>query len=510
MLVSIRLALLLAVASAMPEQANDRKAAAVGSLLGEEVVVVAYVDLNRADVQTFARRVVGRLADDEDVRGRVAGIEGWIDALKKAGAEDLFLLVDPADMPGLPVAVVPLGGRADGKAVADVLSDGAARSPIRWPASETIRGAVVAGTPEAIARIRTARPAPRADLAAALAAGGDAAVQVIIIPSTTLRRAIEESLSSLPQLTGGAPITTVTRDLRWITLTTSLEPKPSLRLVAQAKDAAAAQTIQSLLANTLDLVAKATRNNPALGDLSQAFGQVKPEARGDRVTLDADLEKTAELVSLPLRQAREARNRAQCTNNLKQIALAMHNYHSANSHFPAAYNIDKDGKPLLSWRVHILPLLEQKPLYDEFHTDEPWDSPHNKALIARMPAVYACPSGNQALAREGKTTYLAPRGPATIFPGSEPVKIQDITDGTSNTILTVDAGDARAVVWTKPEDWETAPELKTDGLFGHHPGGTNFAFADGAVRFLKQTIAPKLLQALTTRNGSEVVTGADY
>ena len=78
-------------------------------------------------------------------------------------------------------------------------------------------------------------------------------------------------------------------------------------------------------------------------------------------------------------------------NNEKQIALAMHNYHAANDHLPPAAIKDKAGKPLLSWRVAILPYLEQAALYNKFHLDEPWDSPHNKALIASMPAVYACP-----------------------------------------------------------------------------------------------------------------------
>ena len=74
-------------------------------------------------------------------------------------------------------------------------------------------------------------------------------------------------------------------------------------------------------------------------------------------------------------------------NNLKQIGLAMHNYHDARGRLPAAYTVDKDGKPLLSWRVLILPYTEEAALYKEFHLDEPWDSEHNKNLIARMPAV---------------------------------------------------------------------------------------------------------------------------
>ncbi len=144
--------------------------------------------------------------------------------------------------------------------------------------------------------------------------------------------------------------------------------------------------------------------------LATPISQMKPQAQGNQITLEADLEKTAELAAVPIRQAREAARRSQCTNNLKQIALAMHNYHASHNTFPPAYSKSPGGNPLLSWRVQILPFLDQKALYDEFHVDEPWDSPHNKALISRMPAVYSCPSGSRTPAREGKTTYLTPRG----------------------------------------------------------------------------------------------------
>ena len=90
--------------------------------------------------------------------------------------------------------------------------------------------------------------------------------------------------------------------------------------------------------------------------------------------------------------AREAAIRAQCTNNEKQIALALHNYHDQHNSFPPAFSQGKDGKPLLSWRVLILPFLDQQQaLYDQFHLDEAWDSPHNRTLIAKMPAVLSLP-----------------------------------------------------------------------------------------------------------------------
>ncbi len=161
----------------------------------------------------------------------------------------------------------------------------------------------------------------------------------------------------------------------------------------------------------------------------------------------------------------------------------------------------------------ILPYIEQDALYKEFHLDEAWDSPHNKALIARMPPPYRCPAESDDLAGQGKTRYLTPRGKATIFPGSELIKLRDVTDGTSNTIMVVEADDANAVVWTRPDDWNVDAETAMSGLFLGHAAsevGSNFGFADGSVRFLKERIKPATLRALLSRNGGEIISPDDF
>ncbi len=198
--------------------------------------------------------------------------------------------------------------------------------------------------------------------------------------------------------------------------------------------------------------------------------------------------------------AREAARRAQCVNNLKQIGLAMHNYLSANNCFPPGAITDADGKPLLSWRVSILPFIEQQGLYEEFHRDEPWDSPHNQALIARMPATYLCPSDGPDT--EHTTRYQVIVGPGTIFEGVKGTPINEITDGTSNTLLVVEA--KNPVPWTRPDDIPV--DGLTTGVGSKHPGGFNALMADGSVRFFKMSINPVMLQAMATRNGGEVVT----
>jgi prepilin-type processing-associated H-X9-DG protein len=505
MVVSIPMALLFTISVPTAEQAASTKATAIAPFVGEEVAVVVHIELTRWNTQTVFRRVLGRLVDDNGLSAGTKDIDRSIAALNAAGAKDLFLLFEPADIPGLPSAVVPMVDGADGQAIATVLSGGRPRNSLRWPASEAIRGAIVAGSPASLARIRDAEPKARPEVLAAITTGGATSIQIAIVPSTTIRRLIEETAAVLPQSLGGAPITTISRGLRWISVALEIDPKPVIRVVVQGQDPEATKVLLSFAQDTLDLVADATRNEPALASLAAPIDKFKPRTQGDRIILEADLETTAQLVALPIRQAREAAQRSQCVTNLRQIVLAVCKYHDVYHRIPPAYNNGPDGKQLLSWRVHILPYLGQKSLYDEFHKDEPWDSEHNKTLIARMPAVYTCPSGSRTPANEGKTTYLTPRGPSTIFPGANAIGIGDITDGTSNTILVVDAADGAAVTWTKPDDWDISVELKAQSLFGHHSQGTNFGFADGSVRFLKETITPKLLHDLTTRNGGEII-----
>lgn len=209
-----------------------------------------------------------------------------------------------------------------------------------------------------------------------------------------------------------------------------------------------------------------------------------------------------------VQSGREAARRSQCINNLKQMALAFHNYHSAMDEFPSAIT-DADGTPLLSWRVAILPYIEQQDLYNEFHLDEAWDSPHNKALIARMPAVYACPSDPSS--GPGETHYRATVGEGGLFrePG-QPTGIREITDGTSNTILVAEA--TEGVEWTKPEGLpvQAGPDTPVPSYGSKHPGGFNAAFCDGSVRFLKLTIDQKTLHALLTPRGGEVIRADDF
>ncbi|QEL19660.1 DUF1559 family PulG-like putative transporter [Limnoglobus roseus] len=192
------------------------------------------------------------------------------------------------------------------------------------------------------------------------------------------------------------------------------------------------------------------------------------------------------------------------SNNLKQIGLAMHNYHDATTALPPAAITDAKGKALLSWRVAILPYIEQQPLYQQFKLDEPWDSVHNLKLVEKMPAVYQGLS--KALNKQGKTQIKAVTGKDTLFPpGGKGVKFSDVTDGLSNTILAVTAAEAEAVEWTKPDDWAFDAKSPTRGLTQEGRNAVLVLISDGSTRTIPLTTAEKDWVALFTRAGGEVV-----
>ena len=209
--------------------------------------------------------------------------------------------------------------------------------------------------------------------------------------------------------------------------------------------------------------------------------------------------------------AREAARRNSSLNNMRQISLALLTYHDVRGQYPAYANLDENGKPLLSWRVHILPYLEQQALYEQFHLDEPWDSPHNKQLISQIPPVYLDPS-SPADPTGGKTHYLGVAGKGGIFErNGGNISIRTVTDGTSNTITILQVNDERSAVWTKPVDWKYDEKNPLNGLKPNlHPTIFLAAFADGSVHSLPQEIEPSTLKKLLIRNDGEIVDTWDY
>jgi hypothetical protein len=250
---------------------------------------------------------------------------------------------------------------------------------------------------------------------------------------------------------------------------------------------------------------------PMFGGLDNAFKAARVTADGPRVVVSADLEPgdtVGRLLAAVPDSVLVAPGGSPGENNLKQILLALHNHESTYGRFPSN-SYDKDGKPLLSWRVHILPFIEQQPLYQAFKLDEPWDSPHNLPLSQTVVKVFTVPGRP---AEPGHTYFRGFIGPKDVKPEYRPwliegdskgVSIVNITDGTSNTIVVVEAADS--VPWSKPDDLRYNGVMPLPTLGG--PTGLFLAgFADGSVRTMRRDrLNEKTLRALITIAGGEVV-----
>jgi hypothetical protein len=253
------------------------------------------------------------------------------------------------------------------------------------------------------------------------------------------------------------------------------------------------------LANDRDRAAQAR----ILGLIAEAVGVAKVARQASDISGSVSLRADPKEVSSALLEFEKttgtATRQVQGTNKLKQLALAFHNYHSAYGTFPPPAIYDKDGKPLLSWRVLILPFVEENELFKKVHLDEPWDSAWNKKLFERMPAVYLAEVEG---GKPGETYYQGFKGVGALFDGQKGKRLRDITDGTSNTFLIVEAG--KSVPWAKPEDipYDAAKPI---AKLGFRKDGFLAAFCDGSVRKIPDSTPVETLRAYITPNGGEVI-----
>jgi Protein of unknown function (DUF1559) len=299
------------------------------------------------------------------------------------------------------------------------------------------------------------------------------------------------------------------------------------RLTLRARDDGAGEEVETLVNQGLVIAQQMAlaqiANMPRRGDdpveeaglkymtriTDKLFGLIKPVRSGQNVSISVETGSSPATVGIlvglllpAVQAARAAADRNTTMNKLRQIGLAMSNYESAKRRFPARAIFDKEGKPLLSWRVAILPQLDEMELYNQFHLDEPWDSEHNKPLIDKMPAAYVKPGREN----DGKTVFLVPVGKGLAFEGDKGLTLGAFSDGTSKTILAIEVNDDRAVPWTKPDDLEVDLNRPFDGLRDTEAGGIFCAvFADCHVIGMTKQCDLDTLKALFTRNGAEPI-----
>lgn len=369
----------------------------------------------------------------------------------------------------------------------------------------------------------------------ATVAGDDLFVAVDVVP---LRPLINANLMQTKVPAEFASLMELPNLIKAVELHINISHAGTNELIAEANNAADAEKLAGVLTKTAEhiktraqveiakLKANADPIQQALGRyqermLASTHDALMPVREGDKFVVfrtaggegDAALLTSAAVsgillaLLLPAVQAgREASRRSQSMNNMKNIMLAIHNIADQEKQFPPDDIRDATGKPLLSWRVRILPYLEQQALYDQFHLDEPWDSPHNKALIEKMPVYFQEPSSGIAQ-KQGLTHYLGVKGAAFSF-ASEPREqsLASFRDGTSNTIMLVQVNDERATPWTKPDDWEWNEKNPLGGLVPTiHPGVFLTAFADGHVQAINSDVGLDRFKAALTRAGGEAV-----
>lgn len=213
-------------------------------------------------------------------------------------------------------------------------------------------------------------------------------------------------------------------------------------------------------------------------------------------------------LALTIMDGRTPARRAACSNNLRNIALALQQYHANFGSYPPPYIADASGKPLHSWRVLLLPYLDQKALHSQYRFDESWDGPNNSKLHNIVVKLFCCPADENA-SRKAETSYVVVTGPKTPWRGaSSHLRDADLLDGLSNTILVVEVASS-GIHWMEHRDLDinqmpmTINARSGQGISSNHPGGANVAFANGRIEFLTNDTSPEILRALLTSSGKE-------
>jgi|GEM_PF-1780727 len=383
---------------------------------------------------------------------------------------------------------------SDTKSVQGILS--AAATKRQWT-TVVLHGCVVSGTPEMVKSLTQKDGDPQVSIRDALE--NSKAIEGIVATGNVLHSidgliclksfsqagkpdAAEDSLLKLAR---------AAVDVNWLSLTSDRFPK------------SAAFRIKATSSATASIIAELTNSLLASGSAENA---VKGRFAGDGSQLTLLGSSPEETIQLARRLfgLKDAETSSGSVESLKRLTIALHNFHDNYDQFPPQALVNTSGDRLMSWRVMLLPFLDQQKLYEQFHLDEPWNSEHNKQLISQMPDVFR--PGNGQSPADFHTCLLAPMTENSVF-GSRglPTRIQDVTDGTSNTLLLVEADVSKAVIWTKPEDLVVDVAAPILSLAPESTTGFWASYVDGSVRFILKDNSSKVIQAIMSMNGNDTM-----
>ena len=490
----------------------DEPLDSIEGLASKDLLAVAYIDLKSVSLEecldwgTEQEMIEADVADEMKHMAGVA--QEFLRQATDAGADHLIAMVHQDDLlfRGAPLIVVSIADGKDPQRAYRSLRRTMALLQIPDFKLELWNGSILGGTEQQISRAKSEAVVERPRMKDAWKKFGGHDAGLMVFGSADSRRVLKEMFPTLEAPFQGITGQMIAEDVVSLGATIELPAEVGARIVVQSTNPDSAKVIEDSLRAGMKLLTDKDGEYfdqvPKIAHV--ALSVVEPKLVSNDVVIDLKpiLNDKVQLQSL-LNPIRSGSRQTQRTNKIRQITLAMLNHESAYKAFPAYANFDEDGKPLLSWRVHILPFIEEGALYEQFKLDEPWDSPHNIKLVEKMPVCFADPSmGLADLNKAGKTRYLVPRTEGTMFHKVEGITFGDITDGSSNTIAIVSVKPAKAVIWTKPVDWEVdLDNPKADLIEGDSPA--TVSRADGSTFTIESDMKTEKLKALLTVSGGE-------
>ena len=493
----------------------DTPGNAVAKYVDNDTFLIGRLDVQQLPLNDLKARVFGfleRISNDPRISQNIEPAANQIVQLRQAfldaGGQEVFLVVSMSDLPSQPPFFVVTGSDPQkSDSLETFLKQLTSQARDQLQLRKAGDRSFLVGSATTLDRAASLDTEPRAKVLAAWKAVAAAPIQLLFVPSEDQHRIITETFPQLPPPWEGVTGQALSDGIQWAVLTLEVAPQLKARLLVESKDAASANQLKTLVESSLNGLAQLPQIQQVAREADQLLALIKPQVEGTQVSLlfteDAHtLEAVARPLLAAITAARQSASRQMSRNNLKQIALAMHNYHDKYKRFPPAASRDAAGKPLLSWRVHLLPYLEQAELYKQFKLDEPWDSENNKKLINIIPKPYLDPQAN---VKPGMTTYVVPIGEGTVFGGNEPLRLRDIRDGSSNTIMVVNALPDKAVIWTKPDDLPVVEATPLAGLTNDARKNFEAALCDGSVRVFTADIGAETLRLLLNANDGKPI-----
>lgn len=480
--------LLLACFIIVCPQADARE---IALYLEDSTLAVARIDLKELSVpqaiKTIEALSPGMLPQPIQTSANLIG-GGLVESLKGEGVEHIYVTLSTVDIIQMrPAVFIP---SSDSPKVVESLKAVVAMLPADWQYEVSlVDGGVMVATPATTARLLSKPNSHRPELDNALMQT-PATLTLAVGVREDLRQSAANVLSEHPPWELPVPFSLkqVVSDFRSMSLQLALT-EMVLRIELSTVDLAAKQRTAELVQQYVSLI---------LPDL-------RVSSSDEKISLILDQNELQTLFPVVSQAGVQSQASMQEANNLKQIVLGMWNFEATHHGLPPRMSVAEDGTPLLSWRVHLLPFIDGQTLYDQFHLDEPWDSPHNIKLLHQIPFPYQ--SREYVDLKPGYTCVVEPLCEGSTWAGTEPslLRIGDIHDGTSNTLAFIVAPPEKAVPWTKPSELTVDLQHPIESLFGDRET-LLFSFLDGSVQRLERsrTSAQRLLAALT-HQGSEVM-----